>query len=218
MIHPRRWLVLFFIISNIFISSCLASAFQSSTTTITLTESPNPTITKQPTNTILPTSTSIACPPFEIDHEVPEPNTPENYIGRHYDVLNLPNKLEFHQGTSILGEGNYGFTIITSAETLQMIWFEKLICLNNKGKTFDEIIDATVLPTYSEKDTLGYWYCSINEVADPEIIALGESQCGVQYLLNIKQAWRLNRQTEKIETVSTENIVCQLNDGICVPH
>ena len=99
-----------------------------------------------------------------------------------------------------------------------MIWFEKLICRNNDGKAFHEIIDATILPIYSENDTLAYWYCSIDGIDDPEIVALGEAQCGDGYLSNIKQAWRLNRQTEKIETVVIENITCQINDGVCMPH
>ena len=50
---------------------------------------------------------------------------------------------------------------------------------------------------------------------DPEIIALGEYQCGHPYLSKIKQAWRLNRQTKKIETISTENSSCQIELGDC---
>ena len=206
----------------LFLSGCSQNDLSTPTfiiANIENTETPSPPPTQKSTATISPTNTQVNCPPFEIDREIPDPNIPENYVGRHYHALELPIELVFHQGTSLLGgNNNYGFTIITSSETLQMIWFEKLICRNNDGKPFHEILDAAVLPVYGDNDTLAYWYCSIDEINDPEIIALGESQCGYLQLSNIKNAWQLNRQTEKIEPVSTENISCQLNNGTCTPH
>ena len=58
-------------------------------------ESAFPTKTPLPTRTpYLQTKTPIACPPFPIDTELPDPDIPENYIGRHYDLHNrLPEGL-----------------------------------------------------------------------------------------------------------------------------
>ena len=200
------------------LSNCTSQDLPIPSPTVTVTNAPQPTATKLINNPSLPTRTKTACPPFEIDTEIPDPNTPENFIGRHYRSSEIPERLEYHQGTVIFGPGEYSFSVVTSMETLHMIWFEKLICRNNQGHAFHEIIDVAVLPVLAENERLAYWYCNIGEKNDPEIIALGEANCGDSYLSNIKQAWRLNRQTEKIETMSPEGMSCQLDIGICVPE
>jgi len=84
-----------------------------------------------------------------------------------------------------------------------------------QGTPFHEILDSVALPVFADNEMLAVWYCGVGEVIDPEIVAFGEYQCGYSYLTHVKQAWRLNRQTEKIESVSTENISCQIELGDC---
>ena len=98
------------VVIELFLSSCSQNNLPTPQL-VAATKTSSPTPTQQPTVTISPTNTRVSCPPFEIDHDVPEPNVPENYIGRHYRVTELPIELVFHQGTTLLGgSNNYGFT------------------------------------------------------------------------------------------------------------
>jgi hypothetical protein len=179
-----------------------------------------PTNNPSPIKTIIPspTKTHVSCPPFELDNEIPDPNTPENFIGRRFSRLKKPEDMKFLLGSVIRGPGEYSVHEVISGQTLHMFWLEKLVCRNNQGKDFYEIVDVITLPPLAKNEMVVASYCSVGGQMDPEIIGLGEYECGNLQLSTINKAWRINRQEGKFEPLSTENISCDIELGDCVPQ
>jgi len=106
---------------------------------------------------------------------------------------------------------------VTSKKTLHMLWMLKLVCRNDQGKAFHEILDVAVLPPLAENEMLATQYCSIGDQSDPEIVAIGKYECGASQLTEIEYAWRVNRQTERIEIIPVDNVKCGIELGDCIP-
>lgn len=171
-------------------------------TEISLTTSlPSPTVTKQ----VEPTQ----CPSPET--AMPEPGTPENYIGKVFDPLHLPNGLNRTFG-NLIELSDFALAQVTvSSNGLKMIWLSEIKCRN------DYVHDVLVLPTLNSNQMLVTSYCRINGKEDPEILAIGEFETGTIPLKTIDQAWRANRQAAKFEEIATTGIECWRDIGINSP-
>ena len=99
-----------------------------------LTPTTLPTKTPLPTRTPYPpTKAPIACPPFPIDTELPDPDIPENYIGRHYDLHNRLPEGSVEKGCGVLirdisNQTEFGLTHLLWHQYQYLYWLEKLVC------------------------------------------------------------------------------------------
>ena len=135
-----------------------------------------PTNTPFPTRTpYSPTNTPIACPPFSMDTELPVPDIPENYIGRHFDVYELPDGLNWESSSVIRdysGQLEYDFTRLKWDNNRQLFWLKEHICYDQQGKAYSEIIDAIASPPLQGDETITSWCFEESELI-PHIIAIG---------------------------------------------
>lgn len=134
--------------------------------------------TKTPTTTWTPhppTNTPIPCPPFSLDTKIPQPDLPENYIGRHYDLRNLPEGLE-ELGGSITRDqsGTHEFAVNSFAwkENRTLYWLEKLMCRDQDGMPYFEIVDAIATPPLKGDET-DAWVCIQDDREVDFWVALG---------------------------------------------
>ena len=67
----------------------------------------------------------------------------------------------------------------------------------------------SIAPSNPQGDYFIHSGCSINDgPIDPEIEAvLGNQE--TEFITDIRQAWRANRQTRQLEVLSTEGIACE---------
>lgn len=202
----KNWLIIFILFS---LTGCSAG---------NSTDLPAPTIatpTKQispPTPTQRTTNTPTPCPPH-LETELPNPDIPENYIGKVFHVL--PEELEDLYGGLIDftntkdTEKQYAFTeIINTSINQRMLWFQRELCKDSEERTFFEIIDVIALPFNRDHMVMEPDYCMQDGIIDPEIFALGSRELNPKNLEIIDQAWRANRATEKIEEISIDGVEC----------
>lgn len=170
------------------------------------------------------TSTSLPCPPFPLDTELPNPDIPENYIGRHYDLHNLPQGLEDIGGSIIRDKNNFHELAISKLTWQQdriLYWLEKLVCRNQKQAYF-EIVDAIASPPLLG-DERGAWVCFQNDEKVDSVIALGyfdektplvtiDQYTGWLYT-KIVFAFRIGFEAEKLIILEPENLVCLQDRG-----
>jgi len=129
-----------------------------------MAETPTPSLTKKNTPTIsLPgaTNTPATCPPFELDTELPDPDLPENYIGRHFDHHNLPEGLETSGGSIVRDRDSQlelGISTFKWQEIRELYWLEKLVCRDKDGHAYFEIVDAFATPPLSGDETEPWVY------------------------------------------------------------
>lgn len=195
----------------LFLTGC-ASATPSPTvvqiTNIPTKEVMIPTITRTPTNTPIP------CPP-RLETELPNPDIPENYVGRVFRTL--PESLEDIYG-GVIGdvskETDYKFVfveVINNNTQTRMLWFEKFLCENEESVYF-EVIDILSLPFDENEIVMEPGYCSLNDIPDPEIFALGNRDTKYPEIETMKQVWRANQVTEKFEELSIDGVTCRGED------
>ena len=168
-----------------------------------------------------PTNISTPCPP-RLDTKLPEPDSPENYIGKVFRFP-YPYGLEPQFEGSVMGDNERGTEyrlvfMINQSTGQKMFWFERKICRDSTGRTFYEIIDTLALSLdIEQQEIVSSRSCELNGVLDPEIVALGDRVPYSERLKNIQQAWRANRKTEAIEEISTDGIECYRESGIRAP-
>lgn len=156
--------------------------------------------------------------PFEIDHQRPDPDIVEGYIGRHYDTLNLPEGLENIGGSMIL-QGNsleYGMTELKWTENRRMWWLEKLVC-RSRTRAYFEIVDVIASPPLYEDETVTY-VCFPGDEKLPITAAVGTFDKNSPVVVingdvgrvydEIRFAMYLNIETKELIPVSTEGVVC----------
>ena len=193
----------------------------------TLTQTARSTITPTPTRTPYPpTITPIPCPPFSIDTELPEPDIPENYIGRHFDELRLPEGLILDRSQIIRNESEifeYGFSRLQWQQNRYMYWLEKLVCRDKKGEPYFEIIDAIASPSLEGNETETDLCFIENELIpfvlaigtyDPSspILEIGESEPGKPYVgrqyNHIVFAFQTDMERGKFIELDTTDLFC----------
>jgi hypothetical protein len=132
----------------------------------TQTPTPSVTLTQTSTPSATLTQTSETCPPFILDSSLPDPNLPKNYIGYHYDINDLPIGLTYIGGSLVSDPNNYrnelGISKLGSKfewhENSQLHWLERLICHDESGYPYSEIVDAFATPPLSGNETEP-WVC-----------------------------------------------------------
>ena len=237
---------------TILLTSCQLTTPQPSKTMPTSTASPlviSPTKTTTPAaevvkitptstlaNTSTPTrslptftSTPLPCPLFPLDMDLPDPDIPENYVGRHYDMHNLPQGLEDQGGYIIRDKNNKHELAIQELawqEDRILYWLEKLVCRVKKddgvGQAYFEIVDAITSPPLSG-DEIGEWTCFQNDEEVDYVNALGyfDEETPVVTIgeytgwlsTKIVFAFRIDFETEKLVILDPENLVCLKDRG-----
>ncbi len=122
------------------------------------------------------------------------------YIGLRY--RNLPRGLE-SLGGWIIGDAvegkEYAISYLKQGRK-QMLWLEILLSRDSEGKPSFEVIDVLDLPRVKSPDQLsgGAGQCKLNQVTDPEIIAIAKYQ-DAEFWTEISRAWRANRQVASLQ-------------------
>jgi hypothetical protein len=160
---------------------------------------------------------------------LPEPDVPENYIGRHFDELRLPDGLILDRSQVIRDESEiyeYGFSRLQWHQNRHMYWLEKLVCRDKNREPYFEIIDAIASPSLEGNETETSWCFSENTlipfvlaigVYDPSkpLLEIGERDPGKPY-----EGWQYNRIVFAFQTdmergmfieLDTSNLLCLEN-------
>jgi len=119
------------------------------------------TKTQTPTTFIIVTDTPDVCPPFEFNTELPDPDLPENYIGYHLNSRELPSGLEYSGGRSLRDESQEYVLVIDEFiwhENRHLFLLQKLICRDESGTPYFEVVDALATPPLSGDETVP-WVC-----------------------------------------------------------
>jgi len=176
------------------------------TVTLTETEAKPVTVIQYPTKT-------PACSPSPIGAELQNPVSLQDYVG--YVFGDLPEYLQLQMGAVIFGQGDYGLKEVVSEDGSHMLWFQKVVCRDADSRPYWEILDVVELPPLSDNEELVIWYCRLagEDDTDPELVAIGNYEPGIQTLTKVNMVWRLNRQTHQIETMPTEGVECLRDTG-----
>jgi hypothetical protein len=197
--------------------------FETSTTIPTYPRRKTPTSTSSPK----PSNTSITCPPNPFDHDLPDPNLPENYIGRHYDLRDLPQGLE-HVGGSIIGDPYIGPRFGLSKMKWQLdrsvlYWLERLVCRDSQGFPYMEIVDAIATPPLSDLLTeAGACFQDDNEVKTVIAFGVYDQEAPFEtingYLAKpypeIVFAFRVDYEAAKFVELEPDSLMCLEPPGI----
>jgi hypothetical protein len=166
-----------------------------------------------------PTKTPAPCPPFLLDLNLPHPDLPENYIGRHYDLYNLPQELMDSGGSLIRdrsGQFELGLQTVKWKEDRELYWLEKLVCNDADGHPYFEIVDAFATPSLSG-DEIHIETCfdgdeELNVIglgrydkSDP-LVTIGEFR-GWQFT-EILFLYRIDFEAQKFIFVDPNGLVC----------
>jgi hypothetical protein len=105
----------------------------------------------------------------------------------------------------------YGIALVEDGDEFY-VFFEQEVGRSGNSALW-EILDFVTLPAddISPVDPEAHYYfhfgCSVNGVADAEIVALFGIQ-DAELITDIRQAWKANRQTGQLEDISTAGMVC----------
>ncbi len=154
------------------------------------------------------------CPPFALDTEIPPPNNPQGFIGKHYDVLSLPAGLKFKAGM-MLDDYHSWTRFLYSGQKLE--WLERLICWDAGGVPYFTIIDAIILPRFTDDQTEA-GLCWLNGEELHAIIAVGHVDVsGPVGSFHDMEGWKFDRLDygyridlilEKFLALSMEGLEC----------
>jgi len=145
---------------------------------------------------------------------------PENYIGRHYDTHKLPDGIGEIGGSLLRLDNNmqYALTKLMWTDKRRMWWLEKLVCRDENGSAFFEIVDTIASPPLSDNDTASeYCYSVDNNESTSIIYAVGINDNTTVDVINgnvgyifeeIKFAFRLDLNLKKFISIKTEGLTC----------
>ncbi len=134
-----------------------------------------------------------------------------SYVGLRYQGRKLPKGIQeiagWTVGTGTEPRQSYSVSYVRQGSQ-QMLWFQNLVSRDRSGNPTWQVIDAINLPKFNTGEQIAPPTCSFKGVSDPELIAVVKYE-DKEILRNIRQAWRANRRTRKIEQIPPKNIVCQ---------
>jgi len=173
------------------------------------------TLTASPTG---PTITPASCPPFPFDTDLPHPDTPEQYIGRHYDSVNPPAGIN-GWSAGLLADDSYSWAHV-SIQNREVYWVQKMVCRDSSGKAYWEIVDALVLPKLDPNaDEVSTDLCFSRKKRIPFVIAYGAYDPAkpsapviynfIGWPMQVKNAWEID---EKFVPLETENLTCLVQE------
>jgi hypothetical protein len=177
----------------------------------TSTFSPRPTSTGYPIIATFP-----KCPAF--DTQLPNPDTPDNYLGHHFDGLRLPEGL-----TRIFPDGYWWWRapedisvdFILRNDNLIMVWLERLIC-RDPIDLYWEIIDVITLPPLNEDEEIGSTCYKDGIMTEISVIGTYHEKSPLitindvtgWQLTNLRFAWRINTNELRFIEDSTNGLIC----------
>jgi hypothetical protein len=103
----------------------------------------DPTIAVALTLAAVPEKTTItpaACPPFSFDTTLPDPETPELFIGRHYDLVTPPPGVN-NSSSGLLENNSYSWARV-NVKDREMYWIQKMVCYDTQGVAYWEIVET----------------------------------------------------------------------------
>ena len=184
--------------------------------TLNPTELPTLELVQTPTLLIVPTPTQLPTRPISL----------ASNLARPYWGIEYPPYPEGVKGFGLLSiiplKNNRRYEMsIARADNKTMLWFGRYVSGNDNGDNTWAFLDAIELPSsLSENEVLIPNGCKIDdEAVDPEIIVIAlldnvaESTRYVRNL-NIEKAWRLNRDTELIESLPVKGIECYADSAV----
>jgi len=181
------------------------------------TDFPQPTKSALQEQTPLPISVvsndTIECASKKVERNLPEPNVPENYVGKLFDSLHLPEGLESVSGMLIDSNPNSIYAlvhVVVQSENIHQLWLTEIICRK------DYIHDVLTLPALKDNEELAFG-CNVNGAGISGGLAIGEYEDGVIPLTKINYAWYPNLKTMKFETLSPDGLECLRDMGIHAP-
>lgn len=142
----------------------------------------------------------------------------QSYVGLKYTTTKKLKGLEF-LGASIFGGGAVknmqgGYTYIRKG-TKNMLWLTGQIKAINQQQPAWQVLDVLSFPEYDQQlnnrnYALGWGgRCRTkNGLSNPDVIAIAVLS-PEEWLKDIKQAWKINRETGKFEPYSPSNISCE---------
>lgn len=92
-----------------------------------------------------------------------------------------------------------------------MLWFTRVIERTERRPGLTEVLDVLVEPPLGEDESLATFSCRVDGRWDTEIAALVHLT-QTEYYEDVRQAWRLNRQSGRLEHIPTHDVSCA-NDG-----
>jgi len=153
------------------------------------------------------------CASKKVERYLPEPNVPENYIGKTFDSLHLPDGLERVSGRLIDMNPNsiYALVHVTiQSKNTNLLWLTEKICRK------DYIHDVLTLPALKDNEELVFG-CDVIGLGISGGLAIGEYEDGVIPLTKINYAWYPNLKTMKFEALSPVGLECLRDIGIHAP-
>jgi hypothetical protein len=128
------------------------------------------------------------------------------YIGLHHPPL--PLGLDDQAGYLIDPDAKIEYAVSYIARfSGKMLWLERLTHRDSSGRPFFEVRAVLALPPISDQEFLIFGQCRVDEVIDPEIIALVETSGGALYT-EIRKAWRADRRAERFEALLLDGLTC----------
>jgi hypothetical protein len=204
------------------IPTALEGAATDSASTENLTQ-PSLEATAKDTTSQAAVTPPAACPPFAFDTTLPDPQNPEQYIGRHFDSNYPPD------GLKILSAGlleNHSYSLMSvKAQDRDMLWIEKLVCRDTRGAPYWEIADALTPPSLDgNKQEVVASLCFQGERQIPFVIAYGHYDPSKPastvikdykgWPVQVEKAWEMN---EKFIPLGTESLTCVLEENQTAP-
>lgn len=101
-----------------------------------------------PTLTNVPTETAFIpapCIPGVYDEDVPSPDAPEAFIGKHYNQDDLPGEIQWLSSGDL--EENWRWARIR-VQGQEMYWIQKVGCRDERDLPYWEIADALTIPLF----------------------------------------------------------------------
>lgn len=111
--------------------------------------------------------------------------------------------------------GSTDYTVHQVAQNgKNLLWIGLASRRNSLGSPEEwKVVDAVTLPRMSKKEVVAN-YCSANGAKDQAILAVYEDLGAGKQTTKVKQAWRFDRQINRLEPVSTRALVCSgLEEG-----
>ncbi len=198
------------------------AALPTKTSAVTETPSAGETSAVESAVEATPTPTVAAvsrCASISYDKAIPEPNTRENYIGRHYDDRNLPQGMRW-VASGMLASGPNSWVHV-QVQNQDVYWIEKLACQDTNGQPYWEIADALILPALNtQAHEVAVNLCFEGGQQIPYAVAYGTydpSKPAEQVMpnftgwpLQLNGAWQIKDQ---FVPLTSQSLVCMLQES-----
>ncbi len=169
-----------------------------------------------PTLTAVPTETAFipaACVPGVYDEDVPGPDAPEAFIGKHYNQDDLPGAIQWLASGDLEGDWRWARIQVQGQD---MYWIQKVGCRDERDLPYWEIADALTIPLSDPQasevvaDFCFYGNRQLDSVIaygayDPSTPAAPVTGGIVGWPVRIISAWQMK---ERFIPISTRDLTC----------